>query len=97
MSDYDLSSLARLDLRRIWLFTAEKWGRRKADSYLQEIRSTIAIVASDFHIGVQIDPLDPDLKRAFTGSHAVFYRVVGEKIRIVRVLHQAMDAGSHLN
>jgi toxin ParE1/3/4 len=97
MSDYDLSSLARLDLRKIWVFTAEKWGRRKADNYLKEIRSTIAVAASDFHKGAQIDPLDPDLRRAFTGSHAVFYRVVGEKVRIIRVLHQAMDSGSHLN
>jgi toxin ParE1/3/4 len=97
MSDYDLSSLARLDLRKIWVFTAEKWGRRKADSYLQEIRATIGIAASDFRVGVQIDPLDPDLRRAFIGSHAIFYRVVGEQVRVIRVLHQAMDAGSLLN
>lgn len=97
MSRYDLSSLARLDLREIWVFTAEKWDRRKADSYLDEVRSTIRTIADDYRVGLQFDPTDPSLRRALVRSHAIFYRVVDERVRIVRVLHQAMDAGSYLN
>lgn len=97
MSRYDLSSRARFDLREIWAFTAEKWGRRKADDYLGEIRSTIEIVAEDYRVGLQFDPLDLSLRRALVKSHAVFYRASENRILILRILHQAMDAGGHLN
>jgi toxin ParE1/3/4 len=95
--NFDLSSLARLDLRQIWIFSAEKWGRRKADTYLDEIRATIIAVARDHSRGPLVDEPDADYRKAIVGSHAIFYRVVDEKVWVIRVLHQAMDVGSHLN
>lgn len=97
MSGYDLSSRARFDLREIWTFTAEKWGRRKADDYLGEVRATIEILAVDHRMGLQFDSTDLTLRRALVESHAIFYRVSNDKVLILRILHQAMDAVSHLN
>jgi len=94
---FDLSSLARLDLRHIWVFSAEKWGRRRADQYLREIQSAINAVARDHGLGSFTDHLDADYRKVVVGSHAVFYRVVSDKVLIIRVLHQAMDASVHLN
>ncbi|WP_425995631.1 type II toxin-antitoxin system RelE/ParE family toxin [Caulobacter sp. DWR1-3-2b1] len=97
MIGFDLSSLARLDLRQIWVFTAEKWGRRKANNYLDEIRAAIEAVARDRDLGSFTDHLDADYRKMVVGSHAIFYRLVGGKVWIIRVLHQAMDAANHLN
>ena len=97
MIGFDLSSLARLDLRQIWVFSAEKWGRPKADQYLGEIRAAIQAVARDHGLGLPMDHLDAAYRKVVVGSHAIFYRVVDGKVLIVRVLHQAMDASGHLN
>jgi toxin ParE1/3/4 len=97
VNNYDLSSLARLDLRKIWVFTAEKWGRRKATEYLQEISAMINLIALDHGIGFRFDPLDPECRRVLIGSHAVIYRVTDGRLRIIRILHQAMDTSTHLN
>ena len=95
--NFDISSLARLDLRQIWIFSPEEWGRRRADTYLDEIRATIIAVARDHSRGTLVGEPGADYRKAIVGSHAIFYRVVDEKVWIIRVLHQAMDAGSHLN
>jgi toxin ParE1/3/4 len=97
MIGFDLSSLARLDLRQIWIFSAENWGRRKADTYLDEIRTSIKAVARDHGLGSVADGLGADYRKVVVGSHAIFYRVIDDKIWVIRVLHQAMDAGSHLS
>jgi toxin ParE1/3/4 len=81
--NFDLSSLARLDLRQIWIFSAEKWGRRKADTYLDEIRATIIAVARDHSRNPLVDEPDADYRKAIVGSLAIFYRVVDEKVWVI--------------
>jgi len=36
------------------------------------------------------------LRRKGCGSHVIFYRIDGDIVRIVRVLHQRMDPSRHL-
>jgi len=97
VSAYRLTPRAQRDFDEIWIYSKAKWGPRRALAYLRDIRTTIALVASN----PDLSPVDGDLpdgyRRRFMGSHFIFYRRRGSFIEIVRVLHQNMDIESHLS
>lgn len=47
-------------------------------------------------LGVECTDLRAGYRRYGVGSHAIFYRLAPDRIEVVRILHQRMDAGRHL-
>ena len=43
-----------------------------------------------------VDDVSPGLFRAGIGSHMIFFRIDGDELSIVRVLHQSMHYKDHL-
>jgi len=96
MRAYRLSFLARLDLIEIWNYSRDQWGRHRAETYLRTIQTTIEMLAARPDAGWTDDTLSEEYRRRAVGSHVVFYRM-DSRVEIVRILHQSMDAKSHLS
>jgi len=96
MKGYVLSPLAQVDIDEIWDYTFEHWGDAQADRYARLIENAIKMAASNPKRGRACDDLRTGYFRLSAGSHVLFYRIVGDKIDVVRVLHQSMDFERHL-
>ena len=93
--NYDLSEKAKADLRGIWNYTEDRWGEHQADTYYRAIIKTIELLAVENRQSSKADVRDGYLKYP-VGRHFLYFTKVNDKINIVRVLHQSMDVGRHL-
>lgn len=97
MTRYVLSPAARADLDEIWDFTRDLWGDDQAKNYVREIERAILRVAGTPMIGRACDEVRPGYRRHAVGSHTLYYRVIGDVIGVVRILHKRMDVDRHLD
>jgi toxin ParE1/3/4 len=95
VSQYELTPLARFDMREIWAYTLQRWGRRMADKYIRELTAAIGTVAADPYLGVAMD--DDACRKQIFRSHVIFYAPCERGIVVVRVLHQQMDTAGRLS
>ena len=97
MSGYVLSRRARRDLQDIWQYTAKRWGRPQADRYTTEIAEVLQELSDGQRVPHAVElPHGASLRYPFA-SHAIFCRrEADDRLRIIRILHQSMDAGRHL-
>ena len=94
---YRLSPAARADLRSIWLYTDETWGRDQADRYIASIETVFENLAAGREQGRAADHFRKGYRVASVGSHYVFYRSsADDTIQIMRILHQRMNIRSRL-
>lgn len=94
---------ARLDLAGIDNATFQQWGEAQAERYLAYLRETFAVLAAEPTLG---DPVQDWLdyyvhtakfrKRRSAHGHRIFYREIDGGIRIIRILHTAMNWPEHL-
>jgi len=96
MAGYALRPRARRDIDDIWSFTMERWGEAQAERYVSAIRSTLDRVAGDPSKGRPCDDVRAGYFKIASGSHLIFYRFHGQRVEVVRVLHQRMDVRRHL-
>jgi toxin ParE1/3/4 len=96
MKGYVLSPLAQADIDKIWDYAAEHWSDAQAERYARVIEIAIKIAATNPNRGRSCDELRKGYFRLNAGSHVLFYRAVGDKIDVVRVLNQSMDFERHL-
>jgi toxin ParE1/3/4 len=91
MAEYELSKRADEDLNDIYLFTYRRFGEAKADAYLLGLENRFSILAAQPGLGRRIDHIRPGYFRYEHASHPIFYRLTGNGIIIMRVLHRSMD------
>ena len=94
--NFKLFPLARADLEEIWLYTFKTWSAAQADIYHRKIVSAFDALAAGTREGRRVDHIQHGYFRLAVGSHVIFYRENGERIEIVRVLHQRQDVERHL-
>ena len=87
---------AKADLREISYYTRRNFGKRQAKLYLRRIEERCAALALRARPAMPVDDVSPGLFRAGIGSHMIFFRIDGEELSIVRVLHQSMHYKDHL-
>ena len=97
MNRYLLSPAAQADVEQIWAFSVDRWGRDQAEKYLLEIQRGIDGVADNPMIGRVCDEVRSGYRRHPVGSHVLFYRVEGNMIDVVRILHKRMEVDLHLD
>lgn len=90
------SPAAEADLAQIWRYTAETWNTDQADQYILQIHASCSDIAKGWRQGRSLEDVRAGYLKLTVGSHLVVYRIVGETIDVVRVLHQRMDVGSRL-
>jgi len=90
------SARARADLDDIWSYGALHHGMDRAEHYLREIERLSKRLAMHPRSGRTAEDVRPGLMKAGVGRHVIFYRLSDEELRIVRVLHDAMDHGARI-
>ena len=93
---YLLSPEAESDLDDIWNYTTETWSGAQADKYILDIISDIENVALGVRQGRGCDDIRQGYFKLLSGSHVVFFKLRGETMDIVRILHQRMDFNRRL-
>jgi toxin ParE1/3/4 len=97
MTGYLLSPAAQVDLGQIWDYSARTWGEDQADRYVLAIRDACQALADRRRQGRPIDAIRPGYRKLAVASHFLFYRFTGAGvIDVVRILHQQINAATHL-
>ena len=97
--NYKISKQAEIDLENIWLYTFEEWSIYQADYYFDLIMDEIEYISKNPKSGKSYNEIRKEYFRSRVKSHFIFYRInfKEECIEIIRILHQQMDVGSHIN
>ena len=92
-----ISKRGVLDLEEIWLYTIEKWSIEQADRYYNLIFDEINFITRNIHSGKQMDHIRKGYRASKVKSHFIFYRVLNDKIEVMRILHEQMDVENRIN
>ena len=87
---------AESDLVNIWLYSCEEWGLDQADKYLDLLEMGMKQLLNHPLLGANYSYVLQGYRRLQIEHHAVFYQVLEPEIRVVRVLHEDMDAPQRL-
>jgi toxin ParE1/3/4 len=97
VTGYVLSPRARADLDAIWDYSVAHWGSDRTELYIRELQRAIEYLSADpRRRGRQCDEIRTGYFKHSVGSHVLFYRLTGDGIDVVRILHSRMDFGRHL-
>lgn len=99
MSRYQLviSPATQNDLRNIYQFGLRRWGKLQSVSYLNNLKTRLWTLIQQPHIGIERPDLQPGIRSFPTStSHMVFYRIQGQSIQVIRVLHVRQDPYRHI-
>ena len=88
---YILSEIADKDLEDIFDYTFDEFGFDQAEKYLLEIEEIFQNLIANPQIGKKRDEIKQDLYSFPKDNHIIFYRILDNHIRIVRVLHGSRD------
>jgi len=91
-----LSPRARQDFIDILRYTGEKWGQAQLLIYRDKINDALQAILGNPQLGHRRDDLSPTHQTYLVGSHIIIYRVRGDSVAVVRILHQRMSLGKHV-
>lgn len=88
---YVLSEIADKDLEEIFDYTMNKFGFDQAEKYLLQIDEIFKMLMKNPESGKQRNEIKEGLYSFPKDNHVIFYRILEDHIRIVRVLHGSRD------
>ena len=84
---------AEEDFKHILSFTERLWGERQADKYGNMLDKTLSVI----ELSPESGKGDlPPYRYVRAGQHYIFYRLDGDAIFVVRIVHNKMDFARHL-
>ncbi|MDB5210160.1 MAG: plasmid stabilization protein [Sediminibacterium sp.] len=92
-----ISKKAVSDLEEIWLYTVEKWSMEQADRYYSLIFDEINYICKNINTGKSMEHIRKGYRASKVKSHFIFYRILNDRIEVIRILHERMDIESRLN
>ena len=87
MSALIFTPRAARDIDEIYDFTAERWDTARAERY---IGTRCEALARGQVQGRDAADIRQGYRRLAVGSHVIFYRVAGDRITVIRILHARM-------
>jgi toxin ParE1/3/4 len=90
-----LSPSARADFTAILRYTGKIWGEAKLLAYRDLLAEALERIRRDPEIGQQHSELPDSHRLHRVGSHVVIYRLNGQTIAVIRILHRRMSAPLH--
>ena len=93
---YMLSKIAEKDLEDIFDYTHREFGLDQAILYVLSIDEVFTLISQNPKLGIDRNEIKKGLKSFVFKSHIIFYRIITNKIRIVRVLHGSRDLSKQL-
>lgn len=88
---YVLSDEADSDINAIFDYTESEHGFDQAVRYLNDLEAVFQKLIMNLLIGKNRDDIKKGLFSLPEQEHTIFYRILNDKIRIVRVLHSSRD------
>ena len=92
----DLTAAAVADLRSICDYTVETWGKEQESRYLDALWTRLEEILADPERWRRRDDLFPGCKIAAQEKHVILFRLEGDVLQVVRILHSAMDFRRHI-
>ncbi len=87
---------ANTDLEDITDYTAQTWGAKQAKKYNKSIRNKIQSIARGEGTLQALNVQRANIYQARVNRHLIIFEQSAEEIRIIRVLHEAMDIPRHI-
>lgn len=91
-----LGPAARADLARIWKDGAEKWGAVQADRYADGLFSLFDLLVEFPELSRERLEFTPPVRIHPSGAHLVIYRLEGQGVEIIRILHSHHNLTAYL-
>ncbi len=91
-----LSQEAEQDLSIIFDYTYEKFGADQALLFISSFDDDFLTIKNHPLIGKDRSELILGLRSYIKGQYIIFYRIIPNGIRIVRIIHQSRDLPFHL-
>jgi len=88
---YELSDEADNDIEDIFDYTVEEFGVDQAASYVSAFDDVFAVLTETPELGRKRPEIRAGLRSVPKESHTIFYRILADRIRIVRILHGSRD------
>jgi toxin ParE1/3/4 len=93
---FRLTPRADEDVRQIHRRGRREFGRRQADEYSEGLYRVFVRLAQYPELGRLYDDIRPPIRLWWHRPHHVIYRLDGENVVIVRVIHASRDWPRHL-
>ena len=91
MPSFKLSAKAKIDLKKIAVFTEKRWGRVQRNVYLLQFDQCFHQLADNPAMGTTSDKVRTGYRQFPQGSHLIFYKISDKDIvEIIRILHKNM-------
>ena len=87
---------AETDLSDIWHYGADTWGIEQADRYADGLFALFNLLADFPEMARERIEFTPPVRIHPSGVHLVIYRVEGEGIEIIRILHAHLNLTAYL-
>ncbi|AXB34682.1 type II toxin-antitoxin system RelE/ParE family toxin [Vibrio campbellii] len=95
MTRYKLSPAAQTDLIAIRRYTLENWGGAQWTNYFGELKQSMALLASNELIGIDMPELGTGYCRFPLKHHVIYYIRKPDHIVIAAVLGRNMSPAKH--
>jgi len=92
----ELTQDADDDLSDIYRYTLETYGETQAGAYFADISDALAALGENADKGPERPDIRAGLRSLPVNKHILFYRVLTDRIRVLRVLSMRRDARRHL-
>lgn len=92
VADVELSPAARADLAEIDDYSADQFGQDVADAYLRGFNEVFALLREHPRAGSAKPELGQGTRCFVHRRHRIFYRVAGDVVTVIRIIHHARDA-----
>jgi toxin ParE1/3/4 len=87
----DFTKAAAADLQSIRDYTLETWGPEQERIYLESMWNRFEEILAAPDGWRRREDLFPGCQLAAQGKHVILFRIEGNVIQVVRILHSAMD------
>jgi toxin ParE1/3/4 len=92
----DITARAFSDLADVFELGQEIWGREQSEAYFNNVLASLRRLETFPLMAPELPDRRDGVRRLNTGSHMALYRLEGDTVRILRILHQRMDPSRHL-
>jgi toxin ParE1/3/4 len=92
-----LTSEAQDDFIEIRFYTQQQWGEIQRDRYEATLLQAIAALADFPEIGRRVPRFFSGCRVRPVEHHVLYYRIEGDVIEVVRILHERADPSQHFS
>lgn len=96
-SRWTIRPAAEIDLVDIWRHGTAKWGVSQAERYADGLFALFDLLAEYPEMAREREEFMPPVRIHPSGSHLVIYRLEGQGIEIIRILHAHRGLLAYLN